>query len=42
MAIVFLVVIPWPYVFQNYVKAVADPWRLRAAPRARPPARASA
>lgn len=31
MAIVFVIVIPWRYVFANYVKKAGDPWR-RAQP----------
>jgi hypothetical protein len=27
MAIIFLVVVPWRYVFDNYVKKGADRWR---------------
>lgn len=27
MGVIFLVVIPWPYVFARYVKQPGDPWR---------------
>ncbi|HEX8693079.1 MAG TPA: hypothetical protein VF746_11705 [Longimicrobium sp.] len=27
MGVVFLVVIPWPYVLKHYVRAPSDPWR---------------
>ena len=38
IAVIFLVVIPWPYVFQHYVKRDADAWgtRLTLRPPARP------
>ena len=33
MAAIFLILIPWDYVFANYVKKAGDPWTRRAAPR---------
>jgi len=27
MAVIFVAVIPWDYVFSNYVKGQGDPWR---------------
>ena len=29
-AVVFAIVIPWPYVYRTYVTKVGDPWRRRA------------
>jgi hypothetical protein len=34
MGVIFPIIIPWPYVYENYVKKAGDPWRGRAAPRA--------
>ncbi|MDE2496122.1 MAG: hypothetical protein KGL97_19665 [Alphaproteobacteria bacterium] len=35
LAVVFLVVIPWPYVFENYIRKGGDPWRVRTEPQRR-------
>ncbi len=32
MAVIFLVLIPWDYVFANYVKKAGSPWGRRATP----------
>jgi hypothetical protein len=29
--VIFLIVVPWSYVFENYVKKAGDPWRSRVA-----------
>src|SRR5205807_7595086 len=34
IAVIFLVVIPWRYVFENYVKKVGEPWGRRVTRRA--------
>jgi hypothetical protein len=34
VGVVFLFLIPWPYVFKNYVTKPGDPWVRRATPRA--------
>jgi hypothetical protein len=31
IAVIFLVVIPWRYVFENYMKKVGEPWGRRYA-----------
>jgi len=33
-AVIFLALIPWDYVFRNYVTKAGDPWRRRATPPA--------
>ena len=33
MAVIFLVVIPWRYVFEHYVRKAGDPWRRSMAPQ---------
>lgn len=33
MAVVFLFLVPWRYVFENYVKKAGEPWGRRAAPQ---------
>jgi hypothetical protein len=42
LGLVLLLVIPWRYVWANYVVRPADPWTSRTAPGERPPARAGA
>jgi hypothetical protein len=32
LAVIFLIIIPWPYVFANYVRKSGDPWLRRAKP----------
>ena len=32
MAVIFLVIIPWPYVFETYVRKAGDRWGRRATP----------
>ena len=32
MGVIVPIVVPWRYVFENYVKKHGDPWRWRAAP----------
>ncbi len=34
MAVIFLVIIPWRYVFDHYVRKAADPWGRRTVPKA--------
>jgi len=33
IAVIFLVIIPWRYVFEHYVRKAGDPWRRPAAPK---------
>ena len=31
--VIYLLVIPWPYVFEQYLKMPGDPWRRKVVPR---------